>query len=828
MSQQPSPIAIAAPPPATVRGWSTIAARIAGSYAVVGGAITLAGWILDREYLADWDRDGIAMFANTAVCAMLCGLVLLLATVEKPARWRRNVLRIAAGVAALIGGLTLFEHISGTSLGIDTVLFPRPWGQRASVTPMRMGPPAAFSFLMLGCGLMLSTYGVEKRRLASGLGVLAVVIASLSLTGYWFGADQLFVLARLTAIASQTSTMLAGLGLGLIFMIPEHGLMAAFRRDDVGGVLIRRLLLPIIVMPLLFGQLQLLGQHAGLYDAAFGTAVFVLAMIGMLMALLLWTANSITRQAQFTRAAELALRERDARLRSTFDQAAVGMAVAALDGSFLELNQKFADILGYTANELYSMKVIEVTHPADKAQTQDYLRQLLAGEIPNYVCEKRYLRKNGDEVWSLTTVAVLKGEAGDAQRFIGVIEDITARKRAEQQLKDADRRKDEFLATLAHELRNPLAPIRNMLEIMKRTDEDADAQARAREVIDRQLNQLVRLVDDLLDMSRITRDRLELRTESIELASVIHQAIEVCRPLLDEFRHELKVNLPSAPIHLNADPVRLGQVFGNLINNACKYTPARGRIDITASRDGGDVRVAIADGGIGIESETLPNIFNMFAQGEGAEEKSRGGLGIGLTLAKRLVEMHGGSVIATSAGRGRGSEFVVRLPQASELPNVPLPQLEKTVPAASRRILVVDDNHDAAKSLSLLLKVLGNETFTSHDGLDALQTAARVRPEIVLLDIGMPKMSGYEVCRAMRDCDWGKNITIVALTGWGQEEDRRKSVEAGFDRHLVKPASLDMLISLLAESSSGRLIAEEHPPKVYADEVQLASKEPDG
>ena len=828
MSTQTAPTAITSPPLIVGRGLPMVAARIAGSYAIVGGSITLVGWIGDVQILADWDRDGIAMFANAASCAILCGSALLLSISEQAGHMRQFGRRVAAMFAALIGGLTFFEHATGVNLGIDTLLIDRPWGQRASgAAPMRMGPPASLSFVILGIGLLMATYGAEARRRASALGVAAIAIASLSLTGYWFGADQLFGLARGTAIASQTSTIIAALGLGLCVAIPEHGLVAAFRRNDVAGVLIRRLMLPIILLPLLLGRLKVLGQEKGYFDTEFGTAALMLTVIAMLMALLFWTARGIGYQVEVTRVAELALRERDARLRSTFDQAAVGMAVAALDGHFLEMNQKFAEILGYTADELCTMKAIEVTHPDDQPRTREYMRRLLAGEISNYVCEKGYVRKDGTSVWCLTTVTVIKDDAGNAQRFIGVIEDITARKHAEQQLKDADRRKDEFIATLAHELRNPLAPIRNMLEIMKRGDGSVDLQLRARETIERQLNQLVRLVDDLLDVSRITRDRLELRTERTELAPIIQQAIDTCQPLISELGHTLSLNLPSQPIPLQADPVRLSQVFGNLINNACKYTPAGGRVSVAAECHAGVLKVTVTDCGLGIAPDMLSKVFDMFAQADSASKLTQGGLGIGLTLVKRLVEMHGGSVEARSAGPGLGSEFIVRLPQKvdeleSTTPKQPQPQLP-----SSHRILVVDDNRDSALSLALLLKVIGNETFSAHDGFEALEMAERVRPEIVLLDIGMPKMNGYEVCRAIRERPWGNNVTIVALTGWGQDADRHKSSEAGFDHHLIKPAALNVLIDLLEQCSDRRTAANTVMPDINADGVQMTGRESD-
>jgi CheY-like chemotaxis protein len=385
-------------------------------------------------------------------------------------------------------------------------------------------------------------------------------------------------------------------------------------------------------------------------------------------------------------------------------------------------------------------------------------------------------------------------------------------------LSEADRRKDEFLATLAHELRNPLAPLRNMLELMKRSGDDTQVLHQARDTMERQVSQMVRLVDDLLDLSRISRDKLELRMEPVELAAVLDQALEASRPLAEQAGHNLHVQLPREPVHLHADQARLAQVFSNLLNNSCKYTPEGGEIWLRAERREGDVAVTVKDNGTGIPPDKLDSIFEMFTQVDRTLERSQGGLGIGLTLVKRLVQMHGGTISVRSDGEGRGSEFEVRLPTIlqpqtteAEPAKVEPVQAESAPPPASqappaaasaksakrRRILVVDDNKDAAVSLAMLLKVSGNETHTAHDGQEALDAVERLSPEVVLLDIGLPILNGYEVCRRLRMRPGANGLVLVALTGWGQEEDRRKSHEAGFNGHLVKPVDFAQLTKLL-------------------------------
>jgi signal transduction histidine kinase/ActR/RegA family two-component response regulator len=408
------------------------------------------------------------------------------------------------------------------------------------------------------------------------------------------------------------------------------------------------------------------------------------------------------------------------------------------------------------------------------------------------------------------TISPIKDDAGNVVGASKIARDITERKQAEAErerltanltklaadLSQVDRRKNEFLATLAHELRNPLAPIRNMLEVLKRGNRESIGQAV--DTMQRQLGQLVRLVDDLLDISRITHNRIELRRTRIDVAAAIEQAVEAARPLADESGHTIEVALPRESIHVNADPVRLTQIVDNLLNNSCKYMHPGGTISVKVERDGDEAVITVADTGIGIPPANLATIFDMFTQIDRGLERSRGGLGIGLTLVKRLVQMHGGAVEARSAGEGTGSQFIVRLPVSSDAGRAAPPAAKVPhEPARTYRILVVDDNQDAATSLATLLQMTGHESFTAFDGTAALEAMERQRPDVVLLDIGLPGVSGYEVCRRARAQPWGNDITFIALTGWGQAEDRRRTQESGFDGHLVKPVEFGALIAEL-------------------------------
>ena len=379
--------------------------------------------------------------------------------------------------------------------------------------------------------------------------------------------------------------------------------------------------------------------------------------------------------------------------------------------------------------------------------------------------------------------------------------EVAERTRAEQALQEADRNKDEFLAMLAHELRNPLAPIHNALQLMRMQPSAGQSQW-AQEVIQRQLAYLTRLVDDLLDVSRITRGKIALTREPMEVATLLTRALETIDPLLRERGHTLTLQVPPEPLQVDGDPTRLTQALGNVLGNAAKYTERGGRIDLICERHGAEVEIRVRDNGIGIPAELLPRIFDLFTQLDHRTDHSAGGLGIGLALVRRLVEMHGGSITALSAGAGAGSEFVIRLPllrdEVMRGHDAP-PEPDHDTPATPRRILLADDNPDALESLATVLRLRGHEVYSARNGAAALETAARHMPEVALLDIGMPLVDGYEVARRIRSQEWGKAITLVALTGWGQESDRRRSQEAGFDAHLVKPLDLDKLAAVLAQ-----------------------------
>jgi len=453
------------------------------------------------------------------------------------------------------------------------------------------------------------------------------------------------------------------------------------------------------------------------------------------------------------------------------------------------------------------------------AEETDILRRIRSGQRVDHF-ETVRVAKDGRRVDVSLTISPVHDRHGRVIGASKVGRDISAQKRAAEEsarssallsqsrdelqrvnaeLSEADRRKDEFLAVLAHELRNPLAPIRNAMQYLRLKAPADAAQQNARDIIDRQVKHLIRLVDDLLDISRISSGKISLQKERVSLALIVTNAIEASRPLIESENHQLTVTLPAEPVYLDADLTRLAQVLQNLLNNAARYTPPGGKIELRAEFDGQQVVIRVTDTGIGIPRDMLSHVFDMFTQVDRSIERSTGGLGIGLTLVQRLVELHGGNVEARSNGPDQGSEFIVRLPafvHASESSSAV--GHDEVAPAARLRILVADDNVDAADTLAELLRASGHDVHTEYDGAAAIRAARSHRPDVVLLDIGLPKLNGYDTAREIRAIDPQDPVVLVAVTGWGQDEDRRRSRQAGFDHHLVKPLDPELLDRVLA------------------------------
>ena len=650
------------------RSLRIVAAALA-AFVLVGGVLSLLGWLLDVPRLTDWQNSDVSIQGNSAAMLAICGLSALLYLVGF-----RKIVVVLGFVVAVAGALFVAQHFTGRDFGINhQLLFGRTWGQSTTVTPGRMGPPASASLLLLGVAILLlgaTKTGSSWRGLIPKLTTAVALICAFSLVGYLFQARHFYAIPWRTAIAFQTTTMLVSIAVALTIVVHEQQPMRILREHSAAGLLARRVLPLLVILPPLISFLRVKGEELRFYDPGTGIALSSILMIVILVGIM----------------------------------------------------------------------------------------------------------------WSALLVV----------------------SRHEQREREADRKKDEFLATLAHELRNPLAPLRNALHILRLKDSQSPEVVWSRDVIDRQLQQMTRLVDDLLDVSRISRGKIELRRERVELSQLVERAVETSRPLIDQGKHQLIVSIPETPILISADVIRVAQIFSNLLNNAAKFSDPGGQIHLSAEVRDKRVVVRVKDTGIGIPADKLARVFDLFTQVDHSIEKSHGGLGIGLTLVDRLVQLHGGTVSAHSDGIGKGSEFIVTLPLAG----APFAQAREPIAWAAggngrtagstRRILIADDNRDAAESLGMMLQLSGNEIRMAFDGVEAVSVAEEFRPDVALLDIGLPGMNGYDVARRIRERAGNSSIVLIAVTGWGQDEHRRRSKDAGFDHHLVKPVAPRVIIDLLA------------------------------
>ena len=522
-------------------------------------------------------------------------------------------------------------------------------------------------------------------------------------------------------------------------------------------------------------------------------------------------------------------------------------AIFMLDptGVIITWNEGAQRIKGYTPDQILG-KHFSVFYPEEAIRSRWPETELeTATKTGRFEDEGWRVRQDGTLFWANVVITTLYLPDGTVRGFLKITRDLTERMRSEEGMRHAraelemrvnertaelgeannalkteiaerhlleqelrkrvavmaedDRRKNEFLATLAHELRNPLAPIQYAYELMNLAGNNENLRVEAQSILRRQVQHMVRLIDDLLDLSRITRNKLELRRDRVELAAIIEDAVEIVRPVLEARGHDFRVRLAPGPVLVHADRTRLAQVFSNLLGNAAKFTERGGRIRLTSERSDGQIVVHVQDNGIGIPPAMLPRIFEMFVQADRSLERTESGLGIGLTLVKRVVEMHGGTVEARSGGAGQGSDFLVRIPIDPAAPTATREaEADAKLRVSSVRVLVADDNEDALRSLAMMLRAMGHEVHMARDGAEVLEAAAAIMPTLILMDIGMPRMNGYAVARRIREQPWGRGITLVALTGWGLEDDKRLAAEAGFDRHVVKPVEAPILREILA------------------------------
>jgi PAS domain S-box-containing protein len=492
-----------------------------------------------------------------------------------------------------------------------------------------------------------------------------------------------------------------------------------------------------------------------------------------------------------------------------FQHTGWGVAITApADDTLQAVNPAFAHMHGYAVEEVIGKPLAEMFDPAHRSEMGVHTQ--IANERGHYAYESLHVRKDGSHFPVLADIVAIKDEDGTLLYRAGNYQDITDRRRLEETLRataralqESDRRKDEFLAILGHELRNSLSPLMNSVEVLRLLGSKESAVSQVKDVVDRQVKQMVRLVDDLLDLARISRGEVEVRKERYALATIMAQAVETSRPLIEGRQHRLSVSLPQAPVWVEVDRTRLVQVIANLLNNAAKYTEPGGQIWLSAERKGQDAILRVRDTGVGIAPEMLNRVFDLFMQVQQSAERSQGGLGIGLALVRRLVEIHGGTVAAHSEGPGHGSEFVVTLPVSEEMCQVGGATPVNHAPVkVSRHVLIVEDNPDGRETLQTLLKLLNHRVDVAEDGREGVAKALALRPQVALIDIGLPTLDGYQVARQVRAA-LGNSVFLIALTGYGQAEDRRRTAEAGFDAHLVKPVDTEQLSQLLTTCSPG-------------------------
>jgi PAS domain S-box-containing protein len=502
--------------------------------------------------------------------------------------------------------------------------------------------------------------------------------------------------------------------------------------------------------------------------------------------------DELSRDTADHRRTEAALRDSERVFKALVENATVGVARNSLDGKFLYVNPGFCQMLGYSAAELEQMTWQQITHPEDIDADMEQALRVISGEAPGYTMEKRYIRKDGSTVWVSLHGSIVKDDEDRPVTAMAIVIDVSERRLADEKLRSADRRKDEFLAMLAHELRNPVAPILSVAEALTHMAGRDERQQALVGIVQRQASHLSRLLDDLLDVARITQGRIELRREVVSLNDCLVAAIESIDPLIRARQQVLRID-QDQPLFLDADRVRIAQCIGNLLSNAAKYSEPGKEIFVRAWRDGDQAVLTVRDDGLGIAPDLLPRVFDLFAQGERALDRSQGGLGIGLTVTRKLIQMHGGDIVAASDGPGRGATFTMRLPVTAQ----PVETAPPAITAGKlRRVLVIDDNRDAADSMAVLLQLDGHEVAAVYSSEEGILKTASFAPDIVLLDIGLPQMDGYEVARRL--IDTGFKGRLIAISGYGEENDKQRATTAGFFAHLSKPVEYATLEKVMA------------------------------
>jgi len=831
----------------------------------IGGA-ALFGWILDIEVLKRIHPSLVTMKANTAVCLMLSSAAVLLLQNQPVSSTRRLLVQICAAIVAIIGLITLSEHIFGWNTGLDQLLFHESQDEAGASFPGRMGVAASLNFFFLG--MVLSCLDARSRRWfrLSNISVLTVAgVTLLVFLYYFYGIEKLEPIGNYFTIALHTVVAFLSLCAAILLARPERGIIAALLGDSPGAVVARRMW-PALLIVILLGWLRTIARNAGVLSAGFSTAVFVLAILFLLVFLIWWTAASLNRTDKERYLADLALRDSEFRLtvlvqisdliRTLNDPYDLSYAVAKTVGAYLNVRRclfdeldvdrdleivhhdycdgaesvagehRISDYSSVTTDEMRAGKiVVNYDSKIDPRTAADYQRSYeMTGERA-YVAVP--LMRDGRWVasfwasddkprqWTNEEVFLLKMCAERTWTAIEKLRAEAERERllqSEQEARDAAEKanqlKDEFLATLSHELRNPLNVILGYSELLLRMPEieHSPRLVKMGEALKRNAQSQSQLINDLLDLSRLQRGKIALNNETVSLAAIIDSAVETVRADASAKNIEIRWDVSEQLLVVDGDRLRLQQIAWNLLNNAVKFTPAGGSIEISLHVEKETAVLSVADTGQGIEPGFLPHVFEMFRQADSSRIRKHGGMGIGLALVQQLVQLHNGTVSAESEGIGKGSRFTVRLPLAREAQRPS--HLPGSLPVelgvlAETELLIVDDSEDTVAMLEQLLKTGGANVTTATNGADALRLASERKFDVILSDISMPGMDGFEFLQRLRKINGHQHVPVVAITGFGRNDDVERARAAGFYSHLTKPLNLQALAEVLAQLRNG-------------------------
>jgi PAS domain S-box-containing protein len=777
---------------------SRLACAIVGCFGLLG----LLGWIFDVELFKAPFSGEIGLKANTSI-ALTCSAISLAVLTRREGKFA-PIAHILASAVLIIGALTFAEHLTNRDLGIDQLFFKEAPGAPATTSPGRMGPPASLGFALIGAALLMIDLRLKRNVVPShGLALLVGLISLLPLIGYAYQIRPLYSISRLTGIAPQTAISLGLLAVGILCARPERGVMTILSSDGPGGEMARRLILPTIIIPFVLGLLRTLAQRQGWIDDAFGRPALVLSIIVIFTTLIWWNATVLERVGRERRGAQKALRESEQRFRVALQTAPVTVYTNDLDLRYTWIyNPRF----GFTTEDIVGKRDEELRPYEAVAELIDLKNRV----IQSRVGERRQLaiQYRGEEYFYDVCAEPLYDSSGNITGITVASMDVTAHKNIERELlranHDADqarkvaeaanRAKDQFLAVLSHELRTPLTPVMTLVQMI---EDDPALPAQVHEhlvTIRRNVELEVKLIDDLLDLTRVTRGKLLLHFEPLDIHDKLRHIVQICESDIRAKELHLLMQLNASNARVLGDPARLQQILWNLLKNSVKFTDPGGRIVVRTEERDGQVKIAVQDDGIGIDGEALPKIFNAFEQGNGQITQQFGGLGLGLTISKALVDMHGGKITAHSDGRGKGCTFEVSLPITSAQPDESPSRDSSGDGAASAltnlKILLVEDHPDTANAMARLLGGFGCQVRTANSIAAALEDAQSHKFDLLVSDLGLPDGSGLDLMRQLLS---NQAVKGIALSGFGMDEDVRKSREAGFAVHLTKPVNLKEL-----------------------------------